>query len=216
MRCVCGSSLGAGSQYANETPRTQKHVTIDVADVTRVKGSNIRLAQLFVTEHGGTGAWPRLLTHLSPADREVVESAVHVGWYELELQHRVFAALDELLSRPGVSAIADFAWHVAEHDLTRVHRMFLRLAHPAYVLEKAGDYWGRFYDAGSWQVERSQHGARGELSGIAELHPVFCKFIAAYITRMFLLVGAKSGQVVHTRCACRGAPACLFEGHWIE
>lgn len=184
--------------------------------MTNVKGSNIRQAHSFVVERGGEDTWRKLLSRLPPADREIVQGAIHMGWYELTLQHRVFSALDELLSMPAGSAIADFAVQVAEHDLTQMHRLFLRLAHPAYVLEKAGEYWARFYDAGTWTIERGERSARGELSGIDEVHPIFCKFLMAYITRMFQLVGAKSVKCAHTRCACRGAPACAFEGYWSE
>ncbi|HTU56783.1 MAG TPA: hypothetical protein VMF89_00085, partial [Polyangiales bacterium] len=72
------------------------------------------------------------------------------GWYPLGLQHRVFSALESALPHSDDDVIESFATFVAEHDLTRVHRLFLRLRNPAYALEKSADYWRRFYDAGDW------------------------------------------------------------------
>jgi hypothetical protein len=42
-----------------------------------------------------------------------------------------------------------FAKFVAAHDLTRVHRLFLRLRNSACTLEKSAEYGRRFYDAGT-------------------------------------------------------------------
>jgi hypothetical protein len=185
--------------------------------VTQVKGSNIRLAQQYAERRGGPEAWARVLATLSPADREVVQGCIAVGWYPLPLQHRVLEALEQELHQAGVEPLSDFARFVAEHDLTKVHRLYLRMRNPAYVLEKCGEYWSRFYDSGVWYVQRvGPTVARGDLSQIEERAPVFCKFLAAYIGYMFELAGAKGITVLHRQCACRGAPSCVFEGSWTE
>jgi hypothetical protein len=184
--------------------------------VTTVKGSNIYLVRCFAEKRGPT-VWANVRARLSEADLAQVQSVIASGWYPLALQHRVFAALEAALPDSDDDVIETFATFVAEHDLTRIHRLFLRLRNPAYALEKSAEYWSRFYDAGSWNVTRqSSYQARGELSGIVETDPIFCRFITAYITRMFQLAGATSGQCRHTRCACRGGKSCVFEGHWRE
>jgi hypothetical protein len=184
--------------------------------VTQVKGSNIYLVRCFA-EKQGPAAWADVRARLSEAERAQVESVIASGWYPLTLQHRVFQALEAALSDSRDDVMDTFATFVAEHDLTRVHRLFLRLRNPAYALEKSAEYWSRFYDAGNWSVVRpSSYQARGELSGITETAPVFCRFLTAYITRMFQLAGATSGKCRHTRCACRGDKSCVFEGYWRE
>jgi hypothetical protein len=184
--------------------------------VTTVKGSNIYLVRCFAEKHGPT-VWADVRARLSEAERAQVESVIASGWYPLALQHRVFAALEAALPDSGGDLIETFATFVAEHDLTRIHRLFLRLRNPGYALEKSAEYWSRFYDAGSWNVTRqSSYQARGELSGIVETDPIFCRFLTAYITRMFQLAGATAGKCRHTRCVARGDPSCVFEGHWRE
>ena len=181
--------------------------------MTKVKGSNIGHARVFADEKGGAGGWARVLAKLSESDRQTVESAINVGWYDLHLQHRLFEALDEVLGTHESPGIEAFAENVAHRDLTLVHRLFLRLANPALVLEKSGEYWGRFYDAGTWNVTRQPNRiARGELMGIEDHDPIFCRFLTAYIETMFRMVGVPGAKVRHTRCACRGAASCVFEG----
>lgn len=184
--------------------------------MTTVKGSNIYLVRCFA-EKRGPAIWADVRGRLSEAERVQVESVIASGWYPLALQHRVFSALEAALPKSDEDVIETFATFVAEHDLTRIHRLFLRLRNPAYTLEKSAEYWSRFYDAGTWNVTRqSSHQARGELSGIVETDPIFCRFLTAYITRMFQLAGATSGKCRHTRCVVRGDKSCVFEGHWRE
>lgn len=171
----------------------------------------------FVRAQGGEDAWHRVLARLSPEDRSVVEGMVAVGWYDLALQHRLLRAVDAALGHGDLALIPAVARFEADQDLTRIHRMFLRLANPAFVLEKSGEYWHRFYDTGEWSVkrERSNH-AVATLTGVGEVDVAFCMYLSRYIERMFELVGAKEVHVDHPRCRTRGEPACVFAGAWRE
>lgn len=183
--------------------------------MTRVRGSNICLLRQFIGERFGDEQWAGILRRLSAEDRSVVESALPVGWYELSVQHRVFDAFDYSLSRADFDPIATFARYTADHDLTKVHRLFLKMRNPVVVLEKSGEYWRRFYDDGHWKVSRfSDIAAAGELLDIGEPAPVFCRFLEAYIATMFQLAGAHDAVCRHTRCVHRGAASCYFEGRW--
>jgi hypothetical protein len=184
--------------------------------MTQVKGSNLKYARDFALARGGEPAWQNLLSGLNDADRSALPSILASSWCELSLQHRVFRALDvSQRSAPSDDTITEFAEFVAKMDLTRVHRLFLRLHNPAYVLEKTAEYWRRFYDAGEWQITRvAADAARGELRGIADGDPIFCRFLHAYIRQMFRLSGATLGTVRHTQCAFLGAASCVYEGRW--
>ena len=102
-------------------------------------------------------------------------------------------------------------------NLTVVHRLFLRMANPAYVLEKSTEFWSRFYDSGRWLItRRSDSQTHAELIGFALPNRDFCHFLNAYLVRLFALVGAKNVHWEHTRCACDGLDRCVFEGSWNE
>ena len=106
--------------------------------MTTVKGSNIYLVRCFAEKRGPT-IWEDVRALLSEAERVQVESVIASGRYPLALQHRVFAALEDALPRSDDDVIETFATFVAEHDLTRIHRLFLRLRNPAYSMEKAAE-----------------------------------------------------------------------------
>lgn len=180
------------------------------------KGSNMHHMRTWVLRMHGDDAWERVLAALSPEDTATVLSVLPVAWYPLSTQHNLLRAIDGQLGVGDGALAAVVGRYEAEQDLTMVHRLFLRMANPAFVLEKAGDYWGRFYEKGEWVVTRGEDGrsARGELRGLEPLDELFCVYLDAYITRMFGLVGAKGVLGSHPRCRCRGAEACVYEGRW--
>lgn len=144
----------------------------------------------------GPDAWIPLLESMATSDEAELRGLVAVGWYDLALQHRLLRQIDQHLG-VGDGALADvIGAFEAEQDLTVIHRLFLRLASPAFVLEKAMDYWRRFYDTGHWEVRRAgPTSASGTLTGCEPLDPLFERYLCSYIRRMWELVGARSPEV---------------------
>lgn len=169
----------------------------------------------FVLSEHGEAMWNDVLQSLSQTDRETVRSVVPMGWYALSLQHTLLAAIRDTVAAADPNVVTTIGRYEADQDLTRVHRLFLRMANPAFVLEKAGQYWSRFYDSGTWTVERTaSNKARGTLRALEPTDPLFCEYLNAYIGRMWELVGAKDVQARHPQCRCNDDAACVFEGVW--
>lgn len=101
----------------------------------------------------------------------------------------------------------------AEQDLTIFHRMFLRMANPAYAAEKVGEYWSRFHTHGRWVSRRVENGYVGTLSDF-ESHPIYCSVLMPYMTRVLELAGARTVQMTHPECVHRGHSACTFTAQW--
>lgn len=91
--------------------------------------------------------------------------------------------------------------------------MFLRMANPAFVLEKTGKYWSRFHDHGRWTTTRLPNGAMALLEDF-EGSATYCAMLVPYTGRLFELVGAKGVRVAHPECRSKGARACRFEISW--
>ena len=179
------------------------------------KGTNVLNMRSFILERYGEPGWARILRAVPDADRAVLESMVAVGWYSFDVQAEVLRAIDRELDDDDHTIIAAIGAYEADQDLRRIHRLFLRLANPAYVLEKAEQYWGRFYDSGRWRVERlGPKAARGQLFDFDSVERLFCVYLRAYIKRMFELVGARDPRVTHPTCRSDGAPKCVFQGSW--
>ena len=180
------------------------------------KSSNMHHMRTWVVRLHGDEGWERVVAALGPEDAATVRSVVSVAWYPFSTQHALLRTIDRVLGTGEGELARVIGRYEADQDLTIVHRIFLRMANPAFVLEKAGDYWSRFYEAGTWIVTRGEGGtsARGELRDIEPVDQLFCLYLEAYIFRMFELVGAKNVRGTHSRCRCRGAEACVFEGRW--
>jgi predicted hydrocarbon binding protein len=138
-----------------------------------------------------------------------------VGWYDIGLYGRTNRALVEELGGAPEAVMEAAGRFSAERDLKTTHRMFLRLANPAYVIERSASFWRRFQDSGTWSVVRTPpNGVRATLTGWGATDELVCIRLAAYMFRLFQLVGAKNGTLERVACACRGDPACVFVATW--
>ncbi len=180
----------------------------------RSKGTNFNNLKSWIETRHGEDAWARVLAAMPGGDPVRLQAIVAVGWYELELQNRLLHAAVDTIGGGDPQVLADYGRFDAERDLTGPQRLFLRFGNPAYVLEKAGDYWRRFYDPGEWKVLREPDGATGTLAGFDAGDEIFCIPLTSYIGRMFELVGARDVRMQHTKCHARGDGSCVFVARW--
>ena len=178
------------------------------------KGTILLHAQSFVVGRFGLAGWQAVLERLPEDDRETFKAILPITWYPHEADVRLFGAIVEVLGHGDRQVLIDLGHFEAEQDLRGIHRMFLRFANPAYVLEKASDYWSRFHNTGRWTVERKENGASGTLFDFDPPDELNCVYLGAYILRMFQLVGGRQVRVSHSQCRCRGDRVCTFEGTW--
>ena len=183
--------------------------------MTRSKGTNILNIREFVVQRMGQAAWDQLVAAMPEPDRATLTTVLAFGWYDFGLNARLLAQMVATLGQKDRALARQYGAFEAERDLTGVHRLFLRLANPAYVLEKAGEYWFRFYDTGTWTIQRHDgNHASGTLKGMDGTDEDYCAYLTAYVTRMFELVGAKEVRVTHPVCSARGGPHCVYDIHW--
>jgi len=188
---------------------------VNLLIVARAKGLTFADQQAFVRERGGPAAWQRLRDNLSAEDRSVVDSAVGTGWYPLDVQQRVLGRMHEALGEERVATLRDYARFSAERHVSRVYRVLFLVANPALMLEKSGEYWGRFYDSGKWEVHRdTETKVRGDLVGFAIPDANLCEFLNAYLPAMFGRIGAKDVKCAHPKCRVRGDTVCSFHLEW--
>jgi len=204
-KCVLVNSALSGDDGNRPMP-TEKFTA-------RVKGSVLVNDRAYVLGRYGPDAWAEVLAAMDPADRETLESVLAVGWYSIGVQHRLLEAIHRELGDREPDVIAAVGRHSAELHLTRIHRVFFRMASPAYVIEKATEYWSRFYDEGRWRVVRVERGVDSALVD-APATELACRVLVAYMQRLFELVGARDVVVRHTNCRMRGGTECAFTVRW--
>jgi hypothetical protein len=182
--------------------------------VPKAKGTNMLHMRSFVERTYGPSEWRRVLDALTPSDRAVVSQLTAIGWYDLGTQHRLLRTIDATLGKGDLALVPVVGRYEADQDLSTVHRLFVRFTSPAYVLEKSGEYWRRFYDTGRWSVKRGDGTATGSLFDFGIVDGAFCTYLMAYIYRMFQLAGAREGTLEHPECRARDGRACVFVGRW--
>lgn len=186
-----------------------------MADGAQTKGVAFLGVKGYVLATFGEAGWQRVLDALDPADAETVRGALAVGWYDLHLYARFIRAIDAALGKGDLSQIRPMARFAAENDLKIYHRLFFRLLNPAAAVEKSGEYWRRYHDTGSWEMQRvSPTEAVGTLSGWGIADDAMCLELCAFMARLLELVGARNVKLDHPRCRARGADACFFRCRW--
>lgn len=181
----------------------------------QTKGLGFVNVRRFVESHRDVPeAWTQVLGRLGPADREVADSAMATSWYALEAYVHLIRAVADVLGEGDLRVVQELGRYEAEQDLTIVHRIFLKLLHPATLAEKTAEYWSRFHDTGAWTATRKTNGYQMILRGWGVVDEALCAELVAYLTRLLELIGVKEPRVRHTECRARGAQACIFEGHW--
>ncbi len=165
----------------------------------------------YVQAFFGKDAWPTVLSAMSDEDASAVRHVLPVGWYPLELQYRLIHTIDATCGKGDGGLVEPIGRHEAQQDLTVVHRLFLRMANPGFVLEQAGRYWGRFYTSGAWTVQRrSSTSASACLTGLDPFDPCMCDYLEAYLEEMWRLMGV---EVSNSR-AWIDRQDIHFEGAW--
>ena len=124
-------------------------------------------------------------------------------------------ALDDAVGAGNGDMLRRGGAYAAEYDISRIHRLFFRIANPAFVLEKSTEIWARFFDTGEWTIKRQKAtSAEGVLTGWTITDDRSCEYLRAYIQRMFEIVGAKDVENRHVECRARGGAQCRFLIAW--
>jgi predicted hydrocarbon binding protein len=183
--------------------------------MARTKGSAFVALKSFVTRQFGYEGWKRYLGRIEPRERKDIEMPSANEWYDLEVWIHSLQILKEVFGDELPEVVFEFGRHEAKSDLNFGQRLFLRLANPAYVIEKAGEYWRKFCDFGRWEVERKgSTGAVATLIGVPVADALYCEELSGYLKHLFELVGAKNVKLEHTHCRSRGDDSCVWDGSW--
>jgi len=185
------------------------------ADGARTKGVGFANVKAFVTEHFGESGWDAVLGSMEPGDRQDLLAVTPVGWYSLMLYARLIRAADAVHGKGDLALVEAIGRYEAQHDLTSIHRIFLKLVNPAYVVEQLAKLWTRFHDTGSWEVTRftTTH-ATAVLRDWGCADAAMCRELTGYLARSLEICGGHGVVVEHTKCRARGDDVCVFEGRW--
>lgn len=179
--------------------------------MTEARGSNLHHMRSYVQSQYSDRAWSQVLESMSEDDASTLRGLLPVGWYPLGLQYRLARAVDTTLGQGDGAEIPNIGRYEAQQDLTVVHRLFLRMANPGFVLEQSGRYWSRFYKSGRWEVTRhSSKTASARLLALEPFDALMADYLGAYIHEMWALMKAE----VTTMTSVARSNVIHLDGSW--
>ncbi len=183
--------------------------------MANTKGIALVNVRRFVLERGGDQRWAELRGGFDAQGRELLDSIVAVGWYDLAFYVTLLRRVDSLLGHGDLAMLRPLGRFQAESDLRTIHRVFLRLANPGFTVSKVAELWRRYHDTGRWRVERpSATHVVATLDDHGVVDVALCSAMSAYMARLLELVGARALRFSHSECRARGAVSCVYEAHW--
>lgn len=214
-RCATPTLVGSGAHRRAAAIAAERSYPGPIV-AGNTKGIGFVNVKRFVTSRpDGQEQWGQVMEQLTPADREIISSALASAWYPVDTYARLVHLVADVLAHGDARVFHELGRFEAESDLTIVHRVFMSIVSPATVLDKVIDYWRRFHDTGTWELTRpGPNSYRSVLRGWAIVDEALCWEMSAYMARLVELTGAEDVRVRHPECRARGAPACVFEGRW--
>lgn len=150
--------------------------TEDLPDArTIARGPNFVYSREFVKEHHGDQVWQEVLRGLSPEAASLWSGALLTsGRYSFTSLLDMTRVLCELTGEEGCVELSSMYAHIAERSLNTVHRFFLRLSQPAFVISKYPLLWRRFFESGQVEVPVAEKGAARL---VFEVSPMFLDWL---------------------------------------
>lgn len=183
----------------------------------RIKGSVLITRLNLLMKQGGTGRVQQVLQRLSPADRKVLEGVIMpIGWYPLELNLRLDAAIADALSpRDRNKAFVEMGRASAEENLNGPHHVFIRKGDPHFLLSHAPEIYRLYYAVGSRTYEKA--GPRSAVLrtlGAESVTEADCLTIVGWYERAIEMSGGREVRVEQKKCRARGGVYCEYHCSW--
>jgi len=175
-----------------------------------MKGIGFANVHHYVVERYGGDAWQNVLSTLPSERRELVESAIAVGWYDVKDFSALLRAVDGVCGRGDLKLLREVGAAEADQDLNRVLRMFLRVLTPNQIFKVEGRLWSHFQSHGRWNSVKVDGGVDATLLQW-DVDEALCEELAGYLVRLVEFTGGKSPAVHHRRCRAKGDADCVFE-----
>ncbi len=182
----------------------------------QTKGTSVAAVIRFVEREWGSEGLARLAAEVKPPEAaKLLNGQILAGsWYPfahfvalLETAEVLFGGLGDIGRREGM--------YCAEWDLRGVYRVFIKLASPSFLVERAGKVWRQYYDSGELVVlESTPTSVVFELRDFAAPHRAHCETVLGWSQRAAELTGVGKVTGSHTRCRARGDSKCVFRIEW--
>lgn len=137
-----------------------------------------------------------LLDSLSPEAKAGYENALATSWVSQAVEKEIMEACTRQLFPKEIAGLRQLGKLLAQHNLTGIYKVFLRIPTIEFVIKRVADLWKMFFQKGSAKAEIVAP-RQGVLAvyDYPELMPYQREVIAGYIHGVLELAGARQVQV---------------------
>jgi hypothetical protein len=136
-----------------------------------------------------------VVERLSPEAKTAYENVLATSWISQAVEKEIMeSCLRELF--PGEpQGFRLLGKLLAQHNLTGVYKVFLRIPTIEFIMKRVGDLWRMFFQIGSAKVEiTAPHHGLLTVSGYPDFMPYQRELVAGYIQGIMGLAGAHQVQ----------------------
>jgi hypothetical protein len=151
----------------------------------------------------GADAWQRVLAGLAPETRALLASPpAAIAWVDAAHCFALYDAVVEHGGNGGTEIVREIARAQVQHDLRGIYRLFVRMASPDFIAQRAASLYGSYWrNHGTVRAERSgPHALDVVFEELPRVRPAFVSAQLGGIQGALEASGLKSIRVniVHT------------------
>jgi len=185
--------------------------------MVKIKGSVLRSRLATAEDIAPDGGLERVLSRMTPEDREMLGALLAASWYPFDLGRRLDAAIVDELGGGRPQFFETLGEASAEKNLGAggVHRNFLGSGDPHAFLEKAPLVYSFYYDQG-----RREYAKAGEQEAVLTTHDAEtfsapdCSTVVGWYRKALEMCGVESPRVVEEECRAKGGQVCRYRLTW--
>lgn len=182
----------------------------------QIKGGILKSRLEFVRQKRAN-ALEEVLARLPDADQKTLRGMLlAVSWYPFELCKRLDHAIAEVLS-PGDfrRVFIDMGRASADTNLTGVHKAFVRVGDPQYILSYAPQIYSQYYDKGNRTYEQtSETSGVIKTFGAQDVTVNDCLTVVGWHHRAIEICGGREVIVNETMCCAAQGTHCEYVCEW--
>lgn len=181
---------------------------------SKVKGGALLSRLTFIREHRGEEGVERVLARLPDDDRSACSPILTGGWYPVELNERLDAAVAAEMGM-GDSVFLMMGAKSAEQNLSGPHRAMISAGDPHGLLRRAPQIYQMYYDTGRRTYERladTKAALRTYDAPAFSRHD--CLTVVGWHRKAIEMCGGRNVHVTETRCRADHNEFCEYVCEW--
>lgn len=200
----------------------KQRAAVDVEpDVPRVRGLGPLAALAYVRDKGRRDLMKQVLSRLTEPEvtmligtGEAQSGLQPRAWYPLTLHSNLLRAIDETVGEGDRRVLHEVGRYMANRDIRRVFRPFLKVGKPGWIFELAPRLWRTYQSHGTWEFDRTPVSLIATLRSRPLDDDVWCAMFMGWMEAALEMSGAAEVDGSHPACAGLGAPHCVYTVRW--